>query len=191
MEERDYSKKIITIPNLLSMFRLVLAFVFFISYTKAESREEYWISLGILLVSAFTDVMDGKIARHFHMISEVGKILDPVADKVTQGFVMLALISRYPLMGALFAIFLVKECYMSGMGLKVLRTTGWNGGAMWYGKLNTVVLYAVSILLILYYNMPYVAANCLIGICCISILFCFYHYHIKFKEILKQHYQEQ
>lgn len=187
MKEKEYSKKIITVPNLLSMFRLILAFAFLMVYLNANDRNGYYTALGILVVSAITDVIDGKIARHFHMVSELGKILDPIADKVTQGFVMLALVSRYPLMVIEIGIFMMKEAYMAFMGFNVIKTAGWNGGALWYGKLNTVVLYGTSLLLILCYNMPYVIANILIGICCISIIFCFYKYHREFLKILAEH----
>lgn len=187
MKERDYSKRIITIPNILSVFRLVLAFAFLFVYITAENREGYYMALAILVVSAITDVVDGKIARHFHMVSEVGKILDPIADKVTQGFVMLALVSSYPVMVMEIGIFVMKEAYMTFMGLHVIKTTGWNDGALWYGKLNTVILYGTSLILILCYDISYVAANILIGVCCISILFCFYKYHTEFLKILAEH----
>lgn len=184
---KDYSKKIFTIPNLLSLFRLGLAVVFLVVYLQAENQRDYYIAFGILVISAITDVVDGKIARYFHMVSNIGKILDPFADKITQGFVMLALISRYPAMVIEIGIFVMKEAYMSLMGLKVISTTGWNEGALWFGKLNTVVLYGTSFILILFYNIPYVLANVLIGICSISILICFYKYHKEFMRILAEH----
>lgn len=184
MKEKDYSKKIITIPNILSLFRLILAFVFLAVYLNIQEKTDHYLAIGILVLSGLTDVIDGKIARHFHMVSNVGKILDPIADKVTQGLVMLALISRYPFMIAEAGIFIVKECYMGIMGVKVMRNTGWNKGALWYGKLNTVILYGCLLILILFYQIPAVVANLLIGLCCISILFCFYKYHMEFKGIL-------
>lgn len=183
---KDYSKKIITIPNILSMFRLILAFLFLFLFVNADTKKEYWASLGILVLSAATDVIDGKIARHFHMVSEIGKILDPIADKVTQGFVMLALISRYPLMLAETIIFLLKECYMGIRGMQVIKATGWNEGALWFGKLNTVVLYGSFMVLILWYEMPLALANGLIILCCISIIVCFLLYRKEFKRLLAQ-----
>ncbi len=187
MTKKDYSKKIITIPNILSLFRLGLAFVFLAVYLNADDPTGHYIALGILVLSGITDVVDGKIARHFQMISDVGKILDPFADKVTQGLVMLALISHYPAMIIEIGIFVMREAYMVFMGLKVIGTTGWNEGALWYGKLNTVILHGTSMILILCYNIPYIIANILIGICSISILFCFYKYHREFMKILSEY----
>ena len=186
MKEQENLNRIITIPNLLSAFRLVLAFAFLAAYVNTESKEDYYLALGMLVLSAFTDVIDGKIARHFHMISNLGKILDPIADKVTQGFVMLALLNRYPLMLAEIMIFLVKEAYMGIVGLKVIRTAGENKGALWYGKLNTVILYGTSLILILFFEIPAAAANIMILCCCISILFCWYKYHREYMHILKE-----
>jgi len=183
---KDYSKKIITIPNLLSMFRLVLAFVFLVLYVNADTRTAYRSALGVLLLSAVTDVADGKIARHFHMVSEFGKILDPIADKVTQGFVMLALISRYPLMIAETVIFLLKECYMGIRGLQVIKATGWNDGALWFGKVNTVLLYGSFLIMILWYGMPEILANGLIILCCLSIIACFLLYRREFQRLLSE-----
>lgn len=185
---KDYSKKIITIPNLLSMFRLILAVVFLLLFVKADTKAAYWGALGVLVLSAVTDVVDGKIARHFHMVSELGKILDPIADKVTQGFVMLALISRYPLMIAETIIFLIKECYMGIRGLQVIKATGWNDGALWFGKVNTVLLYGSFLVMILWYGMPKMLANALILLCCISIMICFLLYRRAFNRLLAEHF---
>lgn len=181
---KDYSNKIITIPNLLSMFRLILAFVFLILYLNVETKTEYWCALGILVLSAITDVVDGKIARHFHMVSNLGKILDPVADKVTQGFVMLALARRFPLILLEVGIFLLKECYMGMKGLQVIRTTGKNEGALWFGKVNTVILYGSFMLMILWYDMPGVLANIIILTGCVSIICCFLLYRREFLRLL-------
>lgn len=187
MKEKDSSKKIVTIPNVLSLFRLILAVVFLVIYLNAKDQKGYYIAFGILVLSAVTDVVDGKIARHFHMVSDLGKILDPFADKLTQGFVMLALVSRYPAMVIEVGIFVMKEAYMSFMGLKVISTTGENNGALWFGKLNTVILYGTSMILILFYDIPVVLANIMIGVCCASILFCFYKYRREFLRILAEH----
>ena len=84
MISKDWKKELLTIPNLLSLFRLVLIPVYVVIYLNAKTTEDYYLAAGILAVSCLTDLIDGKIARHFNMISNVGKILDPFADKVTQ-----------------------------------------------------------------------------------------------------------
>ena len=83
----DRSHQILTIPNLLSAFRLVLAGVFAYLYWNAKEQQDYYLAVGVLVLSGLTDFADGKIARRFHMISELGKVLDPIADKLTQAVV--------------------------------------------------------------------------------------------------------
>ena len=84
-------KHIFTIPNILSAFRIILAFVFLIIFYQSGFSGKKNLLTCIILLSAITDFLDGKIARKFNMVSELGKILDPVADKVTQGILILCL----------------------------------------------------------------------------------------------------
>ncbi len=159
-------KEVLTIPNLLSMLRLVLAVLFLGIYQRYGGMEENRALLtGILILSGITDFLDGKIARKFHMVSEVGKILDPVADKVTQGILLLCLFSEYKLTRVLFLLYLVKECYMAVMGAGTIAKTKTVNGAQWYGKVSTAFFYAAMVLLLLFPGISETAANLLI-LCC-------------------------
>ena len=124
-------KNIFTIPNILSSFRVILAFVFLTIFYQSDLDNKERYSTAIILISALTDFLDGKIARKFNMVSELGKILDPIADKITQGVLILCLMKKYPLLRWLFLLFTVKEAFMGIVGAKVLKTTGENKGAMW------------------------------------------------------------
>ena len=93
---KDWKKDLFTIPNLLSRFRLVLIPVYIVIYLNATEMTDYFIAAGILAVSCLTDAIDGKIARHFNMISTVGKILDPLADKATQFTLIVCLSIKQP-----------------------------------------------------------------------------------------------
>lgn len=75
-------EQLLTIPNLLSVVRLLLIPLIVWLYC---ARQEYELAVLFILLSGATDVVDGFIARRFHMVSDFGKILDPVADKLTQG----------------------------------------------------------------------------------------------------------
>lgn len=163
----NYERKLIkkenfTIPNILSCFRIVLAFVFWYIYNVENLNHRSVFLTGILGLSALTDVLDGKIARKYHMVSELGKILDPIADKITQAVLLLCLLKSYSLMKYLLALFIVKEEYMLIAGSKAVLASGRNDGAKWYGKVNTVVFYTVMIILVLFPSIPYQAANVLI-----------------------------
>lgn len=133
-------KDILTIPNLLSVIRLLLIPAIVILF-----RVYYlYIPAVILLgVSALTDVADGFIARKFHMTSDVGKLLDPIADKLTQATVALCLLSSYPRIFYLFVLMFVKEVTLAVVGFVTMRRTQIVLSAKWHGKLATVVLTSV------------------------------------------------
>ena len=100
------------------------------------------LAAGILLgVSALTDVIDGFIARRFNMISNFGKALDPVADKMTQGVVLICLLTRFPYLAVVVALLIIKEVTTGAVNLHIAKKTGIVNGAEWHGKLTTVVLY--------------------------------------------------
>ena len=90
-------KEILTIPNLLSMCRLALAILFWGIGNGMESTGKQIVLVVILVISGITDFLDGWVARKYNMISEFGKILDPIADKVTQGVLLLYLVNTYSL----------------------------------------------------------------------------------------------
>ena len=77
-------KEIFSIPNILCYFRIGLVPIFLYTYFTAEGSEGHMISAGILILSSLSDFFDGFIARKYDMITELGKLIDPVADKLTQ-----------------------------------------------------------------------------------------------------------
>jgi len=78
---KDWKKEIFSIPNLLSIFRLALIPVYVAIYLNARNATDYYLAAAILAVSCLTDMIDGQIARHFNMITTVGKVLDPLAER--------------------------------------------------------------------------------------------------------------
>ena len=108
---KDWKKDIFTIPNLLSLFRLLLIPVYITIYTNASGVSDYYLAAMILAVSCLTDLIDGKIARRFNMISTVGKILDPLADKLTQFSLIVCLSTKHSVLWYLVALFIVKESF--------------------------------------------------------------------------------
>lgn len=92
-ESKRLPEKIFTIPNLLSLFRLCLIPVIIRLYC---AQHNYLRTTLVLTISGITDIADGIIARKFHMISDFGKIFDPVADKLTQIAMLFCLVTRFP-----------------------------------------------------------------------------------------------
>ncbi len=143
-------RELFSIPNLLSYLRLLLLPVFAVLYC----REMDGFAAGVILLSAATDVADGIIARKFNMMTEFGKILDPLADKLTQAVVSACLLIRYPIMWVLFLIILVKESFQGIGGLLLYRKIKSMRSSEWFGKLSTAFFYAVVAYLVLFAPEP-------------------------------------
>ena len=137
----NWRKDIFTIPNLLSLFRLILIPVYVVLYLNAKEAADYYVAGAILAVSCLTDLIDGKIARHFNMISTVGKILDPIADKATQFTLIICLTVRHPILRYLVGLFVVKETFQLVAGGINLRRGRMLKGALLSGKICTTVLF--------------------------------------------------
>lgn len=164
-------KEIFSIPNLMGYFRILMIPVFLILYLGADSEGEYLAAFLVLAVSLLTDFLDGKIARRFDMVTELGKALDPVADKLTQGALTLAVISNYPVLRLFLLLFLLKECYMMCMGLYLRRKKQvWNGAA-WHGKLTTFVTDVGIFLLLLLPGLSYRAATAVMAVMLTVMIF--------------------
>ena len=178
--ERD--NRIWTIPNLLSFFRLCLIPVFVWLYCF---KEHYLATAAVLVFSGLTDLVDGFIARRFHMISDLGKVLDPVADKLTQAAMLLCLFTKFPLILLPFLLMAIKEIVAAIMGIKVIKKTGQVHGANWHGKVNTCLLYAMMIVHVLWFNIPSGVSTSLILICVGMMLVSFVLYGLKNHRLLR------
>lgn len=146
---KNWKKEIFTIPNILSLFRLALIPVYVTIYLNAVTPPHYFLAAAILAVSCLTDMIDGKIARKYHMISNLGKILDPVADKATQFTLIVCLAVRYPVLWYLVGLFVVKEGFQGIAGMVLLHRGQILKGALITGKVCTTVLFLSLILLVL------------------------------------------
>ncbi|XCP84945.1 CDP-alcohol phosphatidyltransferase family protein [Roseburia hominis] len=185
MEEKKKAK-VFTIPNVLSALRIVLAFAFLAIFFREMENQQIYLNV-ILLVSAVSDALDGKIARRFDMVTELGKILDPIADKLTQIILLICMVSRYPAILPVLVLFLIKEITVAVSGGFVIWKTGVNGGAKWYGKLSTAVFYVVMLFLIVFPQIPERVAEIMIFVSGGFILFAFNMYMRLFVSLLKKH----
>lgn len=177
-------KDLFTIPNLMGYFRIILIPIFMAVYIGADGSSDYIAAAVILGISGLTDCFDGKIARHFNMITEWGKVLDPVADKLTQAAVFISLSFRYPTMRYLLILFIVKEMFMGIMGAIMLKKGSMMDGARWYGKLCTAVLYEAMFILLLVVDLSYFAAGLIISVCIIMNVFSFVCYIVYYVRVL-------
>lgn len=132
---RQIRAEAFSIPNILSYFRLLLIPLFIVLYVQEDFTE----ALITLAASGLSDILDGRIARKYDMVTDLGKVLDPVADKLTQCAMMLCVAMRYPAMWWLLGLHVVKEAVMLIMGWYVLKRTDTVNSAIWVGKLCTAL----------------------------------------------------
>lgn len=146
-----FKGRIFTIPNLLSSIRILLI-PFFLWFYLA--KDDVTVTVILLALSAVTDMLDGFIARHFNCISDLGKALDPVADKLTQLAMLFCLLFRFPRMIILIIVLCVKEVFVGSTQLLVIHRTEEVLGADWHGKVTTILLYGVMLLHLLWLDLP-------------------------------------
>ncbi len=168
------------IPNLLSVIRL-LCIPFFVWLFSAGNRAA---AAGVFFFASATDVLDGYLARRNKWITNVGKILDPTADKLMQFTVLLCLTVDFwnresflvPL--TVLVLFVIKEICMLIGAIIVMRTKHSVVASVWYGKFSTAVIFVLTITMILYPdNSVLNAVLCLLLIA--TILFALIMYYIK------------
>lgn len=164
-----------SIPNILGYIRILLIPVFIYFYNRTE-----YVSAGCMLViSALTDMLDGHIARKYGMITELGKVVDPAADKLTQAAMIICVAQRVGEMRILFITLVVKELLMLLIGLFVYKKTSGVTSSKWFGKAATTVLYAVMIAYILIPGIPDKLSAPATALCItmIAMSFILYNYH--------------
>lgn len=182
-EKRIFNGKIITIPNMMSLFRLAL--IPFIVYFYI-AKKNYSFTLCLLIISAVTDVCDGIIARKFDLVSDIGKALDPLADKLTQASTLFCLVFRFRYMLIPLCLLVIKEILSGICAYIAIKRSGEVQSADWHGKVTTVLLYATMMLHILWINIPESVSNMFIGICVGMMIFSFVMYIMKFMPKIKK-----
>ncbi len=140
-----------TIPNIISFIRILLIPVFGVLFYNGQLM---WALL-ILALSGFTDFIDGKLARKLNQVSELGKMLDPIADKLTQATIAIVYFFSFRnaenetlnLFAWVFLLFILKELVMLVGGAIMIAVGIRPGAAEIYGKAATLVFYVVMVIL--------------------------------------------
>lgn len=187
---KDLFKGWATIPNFLSLTRIIITPV--IAYLFLSDMKI--AAVIILAISALTDTFDGQIARKFNQVSPLGKILDPVADKIQQLTIAVILLIEFhgatdpfiKAFGYVFIVFLAKEAIMLLGGLVMLLFGIRPGAAEIFGKLATVFFYVGMVIILLfgpdvgafsaYFTLPNFITGAIVVICAIMTLVAFASY---------------
>lgn len=187
---KNWKKELFSIPNMLSMFRLILIPVYIYIYLNATEPSHYYVAGGILAVSCLTDMVDGKIARHFNMITNVGKVLDPAADKFTQLALTVCLSMRYPVLRPVLMLFLIKELFQLFACIINYRKGKALDGALMAGKICTTVLFISLTVLVLFPEISITVVNIIalidavfLTISFIQYIFAYFGKHSKLQDM--------
>ena len=179
---KDWKKDICSIPNLLSLLRLILIPVYITIYLNAREAMDYYLAAGILAVSCLTDLIDGRIARRFNMITSLGKVLDPLADKLTQFTLILclALKAESSLLWYLIGLFVMNESFQLIAGGIRLRKGIMLKGALLSGKVCTTILFVSLIVMVMMPEMPLKVVNIITVVDAVFLLVAFVHYAVAY-----------
>ncbi len=158
-------KDLWSIPNILCYIRFALIPVFVVLYINAEEGREYLQAAAVVLLSGLTDFLDGFIARTFHMVTDFGKLIDPMADKLTQAALIFVLVVEIKWMFLLLILFVIMQLFMLGAGIAMLKKNRRLNGAKWFGKASTTVFYAVMLVLVAVPKLDQPIVNILMLVC--------------------------
>ena len=133
-----------TIPNILCYIRILLVPLFMVLYlTAGDSVVQHYVATSLIFVAGFTDFLDGQIARRCNQITDLGKFIDPLGDKLMQFAIAIVLVIHYDWMWVLLSIFIFKELFMLVCDIILFTRDVKLSGAKWFGKLSTFVFYVV------------------------------------------------
>lgn len=193
--KEEIRKEVFTLPNVLTLIRILLSPLFVVLYFQAR----YELATVVLLSSGLTDVLDGIIARKFNLITTVGKVLDPIADKLTQAVIIVCLtINHYndedTLLVFVLILLFAKEFTMLLGAIMLFKSGTRPSESKWWGKLGTIMIYALFVMILMQdifsaKVIPIQAINVLCIITAICLVFSLFNYYPIFKEIQSGEYE--
>ncbi len=195
MQNEKWSFKLsdlVTIPNILSYLRLILVvpFVYYFIRGLYDNPRHYITAAVCIGISGLTDCFDGLLARKLNQVTSLGKILDPLADKITLIAVAVCMVIYIPALLPLMLVLFIKDFTMLICGLVLLVKKIPLPASRWYGKLATVVFY-ISVTVIIFLKAVYQYENptLILVLFCITaavMIFALLNYSKMFLDILKE-----
>lgn len=193
MRKNSPPTALLTIPNILSLLRLLAIPILVFCYIKAKTNQEYHIAGLIAVISFLTDFYDGYLARKWNCTTYIGRILDPVADKGMQFAILISLSIKESMFRPILYLLAIKETIQLLAGIYYLRKGMLLKTALPAGKTATALLFVSFFLLIVFPNMKSNTMQliALIDFIALSASFINYSYiyctgHGNFEELSKQ-----
>lgn len=176
------------LPNKLTTFRVILIpfFVFFMLAPNMTGINHY-IAAAIFIVASLTDLLDGKIARKYNLVTNFGKFMDPLADKLLVCSAMICLIQTGQLAAWIVVIIIAREFIISGFRL-IASDNGVVIAASYWGKFKTTFQMLMVIVLIINIQMPFfqILGKILTYAALILTVVSLIDYIVKNKDVLKE-----
>lgn len=176
------------LPNKLTIFRVILIpfFVFFLLAPYFPGYGKY-IAVAIFIVASLTDMADGKIARKYNLVTNFGKFMDPLADKLLVCSAMICLVETKKLAAWIVIIIIAREFIISGFRL-VASDNGVVIAASYWGKFKTTFQMLMIIALILDFSNKYfqILSTVLVYVALILTVVSLIDYIVKNKNVLKE-----
>lgn len=176
-----------TIPNLLSVLRILVIGPFAYFFLNDQLL---W-AVAMLAFSGLSDLFDGLIARKFNQVTELGKMLDPVADKLTQATIAVCLAVKHQILIPILLVFVFKELGMLVGGCILLKKKKRPCAAKWYGKVATFSFYISAVVIVvmegvfhLYTTTTVVISYVLLGITAVFMIYAMVRYFQIFLQLL-------
>lgn len=187
-EKKVDFKYLFTIPNILSYLRILLI----IPFTILFLNKRYEASAIVIVLSGLSDCIDGFLARKLNQITQLGKMLDPVADKLTLLAVAVCLSVIEPIIFPVILILALKDILMLIGASLLLKNHIMPVQSAWYGKLGTICFY-VSVAAIVIFDMIlkfenfYIVSFIMLSITAVIMIYSLIRYYLIFKALLKEH----
>ena len=168
------------LPNKLTILRMILILPFLLVLYLDVPYATYW-ALGIFIVASLTDMADGKIARKYHLITDFGKFMDPLADKMLTTAAMVWFVENEQMPGWALLVVLLREFAVSGLRM-VASDKGRVIAAGWSGKVKTASTMVCVVLMFL--PIPEIINTLCVWVIVLTTLYSGVEYFVKNKDVL-------
>ena len=173
------------LPNKLTMFRVILIPFFVLFMLVDITNVDKWIALAIFIVASLTDLLDGKIARKYNLVTNFGKFMDPLADKLLVCSALICLVEMAKLPAWMVIIIIAREFIISGFRL-IAADNGVVIAASYWGKFKTTFQMVMICLLIADIEAIQVLTTVIVWIALLLTVISLIDYLVKNKAVMKE-----
>lgn len=173
------------LPNKLTIFRVILIPFFIVFLLIPITSYDKWIALTIFILASLTDLLDGKIARKYNMVTNFGKFMDPLADKLLVCSALICLIELHKIPAWMVILIIAREFIISGFRL-VASDNGVVIAASYWGKFKTTFQMVAVCLLIADIPALSLVTGIVLWIAVILTVVSLIDYLIKNKDVMKE-----